>query len=293
MPLSLSRAIALTLVTGLCAISAHGQVSYSVVDSTYTQNFDKVGGYSDSGVNSYTMVFGSNTTFAGWYASNVSWNGTAFSYADVTSARVSIGSDSTVQSLFIFRPSASASRYEGALGSIPIDANSGGTISREIGGIYYGVQIVNNTTTTLTSFSFGYTGEQWGWGSSGANALTVSYQIGGTDMTSGAWVGVAGATFNSPLFSNPTSGVSSLNGNDVANQVTLAQTITGVTIAPGESIWIRFFDVNNTGYDQGLAVDNFWFTTSAVPEPSTYAVIAGVGMMLAAGWKRRQKNARR
>ena len=39
------------------------------------------------------------------------------------------------------------------------------------------------------------------------------------------------------------------------------------------AIWLRWTEVNNTGFDQGLAIDNLSFGASAVPEPGTWALL--------------------
>ena len=53
----------------------------------------------------------------------------------------------------------------------------------------------------------------------------------------------------------------------------------------GTDLWIRWFDANSTGFDQGLAVDDFSF--SAVPEPAAGAALMGLVALTLAGLRRR------
>ncbi|HYJ46096.1 MAG TPA: lamin tail domain-containing protein, partial [Pyrinomonadaceae bacterium] len=47
------------------------------------------------------------------------------------------------------------------------------------------------------------------------------------------------------------------DGNAAANRTTLTSTITGLSIAPGATLWIRWTDPDAAGSDDGLAVDDF------------------------------------
>ena len=50
--------------------------------------------------------------------------------------------------------------------------------------------------------------------------------------------------------------------------------------AAGDTLWIRWADLNDTGNDHGLAVDNFSFAVAAVPEPGAWALLlAGAGVL--------------
>jgi hypothetical protein len=50
----------------------------------------------------------------------------------------------------------------------------------------------------------------------------------------------------------------------------------------GSTLWLRWVEVNDTGFDQGLAIDNLSLHVSAVPEPAAGSVLlaglAAVGL---------------
>jgi hypothetical protein len=81
---------------------------------------------------------------------------------------------------------------------------------------------------------------------------------------------------------------SALDGNLLANRVSgIAASITGISFQNTQELWIRWADADNTGTDHGIAIDNV--SVTAIPEPSTYALIMGVltlGFIVA---RRRQK----
>jgi len=52
-------------------------------------------------------------------------------------------------------------------------------------------------------------------------------------------------------------------------------TITDINWLPGTDLWLRWDDVNNSGNDHGLAIDDLAFL--AIPEPSGI-VLLGVGI---------------
>jgi hypothetical protein len=99
----------------------------------------------------------------------------------------------------------------------------------------------------------------------------------------GGWVG-----FSALDFLSPTTGATAatLDGNAAANRTVFTpMTLTGVTLNPGDSIFIRWLDIDDSGNDHGLAVDDFSFSASVVPEPSAAALmgLASFGLIC---WRR-------
>lgn len=229
-------------LTALLVAASHAQVDYT--GGVYSQNFNSLPGTTNNTLNT---AWTDNTTLLGWYASK-----TTFSVTDGTIGGSAAAFDSTSTAnnvgLFSFGSSSSTDR---ALGSRATTSPVGNNP------VLYGVRLVNNTGNTLTNFTVIYTGEQW-FKSSAASSHTLSlaYQLGASSISAGTWTTVSAGTFTSPAF---TSGASTLNGNLAANRALKVATVSGVSWAPSQSLWIRFSDANETLSEQGLAADDFYF----------------------------------
>jgi predicted extracellular nuclease len=131
-----------------------------------------------------------------------------------------------------------------------------------------GASFANDTGGTITALSITYTGEQWRLGNvtSGRLPDRLDFQL-STNATAlndsaATWVDYDALDFSSPVISGT---VGALNGNDAANRTDLAYSITGLTIPNGASFWVRWVDVDISGADDGLSIDDF----SLTPEGST------------------------
>ncbi|MFO1440414.1 MAG: Ig-like domain-containing protein [Verrucomicrobiaceae bacterium] len=233
------------LLGALLAFSAiqpvAAQISYT--GGTYTQDFNSLQGTTN---NTTGVAWTDNSTLPGWYSSHTTYGvtnatlGGAVATFDGTSVAQNVG-------LFSFGTAASTDR---ALGSRSTSAVGGMT------NIYYGVRLVNNTASTITSFTVAFTGEQWHKnGGTTAHTLPVQYQLGATGISSGTWTAVA--TFSSPV---NTATIATLDGNAAANRRGVAGRITGISWAPGSELWIRVADGNESGNEQSLGIDDFVFT---------------------------------
>ncbi len=98
----------------------------------------------------------------------------------------------------------------------------------------------------------------------------VGYRIGGTSVKDGD-------VTNLPLFtmkSGTGSTVRGLNGN--VNRTTLSGTVSGFSLAAGQTFWLTFAAQAqpSTSSDPALlGVDNVSIHAQAVPEPTTWAVM--------------------
>jgi hypothetical protein len=131
----------------------------------------------------------------------------------------------------------------------------------------FGAQFMNNTGVRLDQFTLSYIGEQWKDGRSSSavqNTLTFAFSVDATSLTSGTFTTVPELAFAAPVGgANPQTGSDvSLDGNLAANQSTISFTVTGVTWEAGQSLWIRWSDVNESGNDDGLAIDGLSFSAS-------------------------------
>ena len=245
--------LTLTILLVLPATSALADISYTSAGSSYGQNFNSLS--TTTGTN---ITWTNDSTIAGWFSNR-------------TTYRASTGSDTT-GSLY---SNGSAAASDRALGSIA----SGGT-----GTIQNGVRFTNNTGITLTQFTVTYDGEQWrNGGNTTQHSLTFDYVTGaGVTLSSGGYSGVSQLNFNGPI---ATATAAALDGNAAANRVAgITFNVKDITWLPGQQIMLRWTDLNDTGNDHGLAVDNFNFV--AVPEPSSMMVVSLVGLAIAGRFRR-------
>ena len=140
-----------------------------------------------------------------------------------------------------------------------------------------GVRITNTSGSTLTSLTVGYTGEKWRGGTgSSIDRLDFQYSTGATAIQTGAFLDFNGLDFASPITLGSTV---SLDGNALANRTVIAPTIlTGVTLAPGATITLRWLDLDASGQDDGLAIDDFSFSAT-VGEVQTLSNNAGFRLL--------------
>jgi DNA/RNA endonuclease G (NUC1)/fibronectin type 3 domain-containing protein len=136
----------------------------------------------------------------------------------------------------------------------------------------FGAKFTNNTGTTITSLAVSYTGEQWRFGgvhSTVADRLDFQYSLNATDLSTGTYLDANALDFNPPVTAG-TAGA--LDGNAAANRTAISSTITGLSIPNGATFFIRWTDVDATGADDGLAIDNFSVTVPGAP-PNTAPTI--------------------
>ncbi len=242
----------------LAAASAHASISLSSPASTYTESFDSL---SQTGTaNAWT----NNSTLAGW---------SLFTLANSPIATYRAGTGSA---------------NNGAAYSFGLDADRalGGVGSGSFSG-YFALALSNSSTVAFDSFTLRFDGEQWrNGGNTTAQTMTLEYGFGSSFAGVSTWTAPgAGFDFTSPV---ATGTAAAVDGNTAGKVANLGGTVA-TNWAAGDTLWLRWTDVNNTGNDHGLAIDNVSFSVTAVPEPGTYALmLAGLG---AVGFLARRRRA--
>ncbi len=217
----------------LVSVLSFGQVNMTSTGS-YSQNFNTL---ATSGSNNN---FSNNVTIASWYIQREDGNATPNVYA------ASTGSSSS-GSFYSF---GSTGNNERALGTV----NSGGTEDTAIG-----LLLRNTSGVTITSIRVSYTLEQWRKAGDASQGLTFSYQTSSsvianlTPDTDMGWTSVSGLNLNSLVNSGPDD--ISVDGNTNSVNATNV-TLTGLSLANGQYIMLRWRDINHSGSDHGLAIDN-------------------------------------
>jgi uncharacterized protein len=155
----------------------------------------------------------------------------------------------------------------------------------------FGVAFQNNTGATLSDFTISFTGEQWRTGGTGsvANTLAFEYKTGNagsiTISDATGWNAFTSLDYTTPAGTSGTG--AAINP---PTSTTLSGTLSGLTVNQGQQIWLRWRDINDSGNDNGMAIDDF--SATPVPEPTTIAtglLAVGAGRMIQ---RKRQKAAK-
>ena len=217
---------------------AAGSVSLTAMGVTVTEHFD-------------TLINGANDTLSsagiptGWDFSESGTNAN-------TTYRTGTGSGATGDTYSFGTPTTSTDRAFGQLRS--------GTLISTLGASF-----TNNTGSTINSLGISYAGEQWRIGATShtpiAERMDFQYSTNATSLTTGTWNDVDALDFSPPVTTAGAAGA--LDGNAPANRKFMGATITSLNIPNGTTFWIRWNDVDATGADDGLAVDDVSLTPLA------------------------------
>lgn len=138
------------------------------------------------------------------------------------------------------------------------------------GRFYWGARVSNDTGSIITSLTVSYTGEQWRNSAAAAQTVEFSYRVGAglgnvlADFTTDG-TAVPELSFTSPV-AGGTAGA--LDGNLAANRVAISHTISGLSLAPGAEVLLRWADEDHAGSDHGLAIDDVSIVADGGGEPT-------------------------
>ncbi len=262
------RRLALAAAAFCALLPSTSNATITLLSSTpYAQSFDTLPATGAN--NGWT----NNTTLAGWYLFRQPAPGTA-----VTSIAAGDGG-SNAGGFYAFGSAGSSDRALGGLGS-------GGTyfgnpVSGAVAG-WVAAAFVNGTGAALTGFRLSFDGEQWrNGGNTTAQTMVFEYGFGANFGAVTTWTAPGGSfDWTSPVAA---SAASVVDGNSTGRVAGLGGLVS-VSWNAGDTLWLRWTERNDTGNDHGLAIDSFSLTP--VPEPSTTALMAIGGLMLAAGLRR-------
>ncbi|WP_397595876.1 Ig-like domain-containing protein [Silanimonas sp.] len=223
------------LAITLLAPVAHAQVN--LTGGTYSQDFDTLSNVAGSTTNSALP--------AGWLISE-----TGGGARDNEQYAVDTGASNTGDTFSY----GAAGATERAIGSV----RSGTLIAS------YGACFTNGTGSALTTLQIAYTGEQWRLGTAArSDRLDFQYSLDATSLTTGSWTDVDALDFTTP--NTATTGAK--DGNAATNRTAISASIGSLSIANGASFCIRWIDVDASGADDGLAIDDFSIT-AGTPTPA-------------------------
>lgn len=217
-------------------------VSLTTLGSAATQNFDTLSNTAGSTTN--------NLTIPGWFMTE-----TGGGARDNEQYAVDTGA-STTGDTYSYGAAAATDRALGQLRSGTLIAN-------------YGACFTNNTGATISSLAVAYTGEEWRFGTVGrTDQMNFEYSLDATSLITGTWTNVIALNFVTPN----TATVGAKDGNAAGNRTALSSTIGSLSIANGATFWIRFIDIDTTGADDGLAVDDFSLTPQGGPPTPSLSI---------------------
>jgi hypothetical protein len=269
-------------------------ISYGSLGSTYTENFDGLPTDMPGSTSSIESVYQDgwqddvnyltsaedDVSVLGWHLYHPLSPSTENGFNG--NQRFRNGTGGNTGAFWSFGNFTSASEKAlGSLGSSTVAANGAN--------MYMGLQLINATGVTLSSFTFTYYGEQWrdGQGTTG-ETLTAAYSLSATDAdwySSSDFTALPSLSFTSPVFAGTNSSGTAVDGNVAGRSGPLTATVSGINWLPGAELWIRFADPQLASLaDDGLAIDDLSF--SAVPEASSFllfglvASAAGLGRVL-------------
>lgn len=260
---TLKKFFVLLSVLLLSAATATAQITYT--GGTYTQDFNTLpssGTFTFAGTGPFALNTApvNATGLAGWSFAKVNGSG--------------------ANALFFFGTGSSNTGGTYSFGAAAASERALGTLLSGTVGSAMGVTFVNNTGATISEFTVTYTGEQWRYGGTvGTDRLIFEYAVGGSSLTSGTFTAATALDFSSPIRGTGTAAggtAGALNGNALANTAYLSATVTGLNWTAGQTLVLRWSDFNVAGSDDGLAVDDFSFTTPTGSGGAKPAVIATV-----------------
>lgn len=138
----------------------------------------------------------------------------------------------------------------------------------------FGASFVNNIGGPVGRLDIEYVGEQWRLGTlAREDRLNFQYSLDATALNNGSWIDVDVLDFVAPV-TGPAIGA--LDGNAAGNRTAVFGSISGIALQPGATIWIRWADLNASGADDGLGVDDFRLTPREPPVPSQPSTLGGM-----------------
>jgi hypothetical protein len=233
----LSSLFALTLGLGF-SLGAFAQsptpISIGSATAVYTQNFDAIGA---TGV----------TYPAGWTGLRLAGSGVA---NETLPPAVTDGS-ANAGGVYNVGTTGATDRAFGTLGSTSTEP--------AIGAVF-----TNGTGAAITRVNIAARAEQWRSGSNNTvnEVVAFEYSLNATSLSTGTWTAVTALDLNERATTTTTA--AAIDGNLAANNAAISGSIT-LNWPANTTMWIRWKDVDNTGSDALLAVDNFAISTGTTP----------------------------
>lgn len=223
----------------LHAVKAENTIPLTALGTPYLQDFNTLSNSSESG-----------TLPTGWVLAETKTNANNFYKASTGSA--------SAGDTYSF---GSANSTDRALGGI----QDGSLVP------LFGASFTNQTGGVIQSVTIKYTGEEWRYSRlTRSDKLIFEFSTDATSLSTGIWAKYDSLNFITPFVAL----VGARDGNASANRVDLQYTLSGLSIEPGKTFWIRWTDFDAIGEDDGLAVDDFSLTANGIDYEPTLTSIS-------------------
>lgn len=204
---------------------------------------------------------------------SISTTGAAYN-EDFNSLSISGASSTMPNGWYILETGANANTlYNTGTGT----SNTGDTYSfgddassdRTLGSLYssnliplVGAKFTNNTPHTINKLMVTYTGKTWRIGAANrVDRYDFQLSTNASALNVGAWDDYDLLDYITP--GDPTTG-----GGYLRHSELISSPITGFSVSPGSTFWIRFDDYNSAGADDGMGIDNWSITAYMSPQCS-------------------------
>ena len=244
----MKKLFSLLFITPLFCLTALSQTTpalITAVNTPFTQNFDSLA--STGTLDSLRTLIGWRFTEAGTGANGsysindgVSNTGNSYSYGTVNAV-------------------------DRAMGTLASNA-----VQSSICAFY-----INQTGNTVTAVRLQFNMEQWrSGGRTTIDSSEFFYGInnGGFLPANGLWTKRSSLNLVSKIVGSPAPTAGARNGNDTANRWSYDVTISGISLNTGDTLYLRWTDLNVTGNDDGLSIDDFTITAFSGTLPAPNAV---------------------
>jgi hypothetical protein len=249
-------------LAALGALPAHALINVSSAAFTYSESFDSLTTVATPATN-----WVNDSTLPGWSL-----------FIASGAAAPTIAADNGGSNAGTFRSYGTTAASDRALGGLGSGGAYFGAPAQGAVAGYIAAGLTNTSALVLDSFTLRFDGEQWrNGGNATAQTMVMEYGFGASFAAVTTWTAPGGNfSWTSPV---ATATAAAVDGN-VAGLVANRGGTVSTSWAPGDTLWVRWIEINDFGNDHGLAIDNVSFSVTAVPEPGTYALLlAGLGVV--------------
>ena len=246
--------------------AASGLLSISSTNASITENFDLLGKSTLSGVDTTNYLIWSNGI--GWMGSNTNWITKPGWYATTEDNRSPFEGYRSLNNSAP-NPSVPPPRSESGLASM---GSASGSSDRSLGGlpwtnnrVFFGVRISNATGVPLQGFSVRYRMEQYSATTAALSGtkLILASAVNPISLRSTNFINFG---TNAQIVTRSSS-YGRIDGTSSGNNALRTNAVTGLGIAPGDSVWVRWEIASSTTNPLAFAIDDLTITnfTSATP----------------------------